>query len=81
MEKYTLRDLVSGKCKLLSDFDIVWIDDVERVSVITDGKSRVVKIHVGPYDYFFNRELKAAIKTKITSDLNSGTNTKYKFAI
>jgi hypothetical protein len=80
MEKYSLRDLATNKFTLLNDFDIVRIHDVESVTVrVTDDK-KVVTIHVGPYDYFFNKDLKSAVSTKIASDLND-PKTVYRFAI
>lgn len=80
MEKYTLKDIANGSFKLLNDFDIQRIHDVEAVNVrVTDDK-KVVTMHIGPYDFFFNKSLKEAITTKIKSDL-SGTSTIYRFAI
>jgi len=80
MEKFTLRDIAANNFKLLTDFDIHRIHDVESVSVkVTDNK-KVVSIHIGPYDYFFNSDLKNAITSKIKSDLG-GTSTIYRFAI
>lgn len=80
MVKFTLRDIAAGNFKLLSDFDIQKIHDVEAVNVRVTDKKKVVSIYIGPYDYFFNTDLKNAIKGKIKSDLNT-TGTEYRFAI
>lgn len=80
MSKFTLRDIAADNFKLISDFDIQRIHDVEAVSVRVSDNKKVVSIHIGPYDYFFNTDLKEAIKTKIKSDLGD-TSTKYRFAI
>lgn len=80
MEKFTLRDLASNKFTMLSDFDIVKVEDVESVSVRVTSEQKVVTIHIGPYDFLFNSNLKSSITAKIKSDLGD-TSTKYRFAI
>lgn len=80
MVKFTLRDIAADNFKLISDFDIQRIHDVEAVTVRVSDNKRVVTIHIGPYDYFFNTNLKNAISTKVKADLNT-TGTVYRFAI
>lgn len=80
MEKYTLRDLASNKFRLLTDSDIIKIDDVESVNIKFTNGGKTVTIHVGPYDYFFNTILKNTIMLRIKTDLGI-TKTTYRFAI
>ena len=80
MEKFTIRDLATGKFKFKDEFDIVKVEDVESITIYVNEKGKRVVIHVGPFDYFFNRDLINAIKVRIKSDL-SDTNTKYLFAV
>lgn len=80
MEKYTLRDLASNKFRLLTDSDIIKIEDVESVNIKFTNRGKTVTIHIGPYDYFFNTILKNTIMLRIKTDLGI-TKTNYKFAI
>lgn len=80
MQKYTLKDIAADNFKLITDFDIVRIHDVEAVNVRVTENKKVVTINIGPYDYFFNASLKNAIRGKIKSDLNT-PGTVYRFAI
>lgn len=75
-----MRDIVTNKFILLNEFDLLKIEDVEKINVTLTSTGKTVKIHVGPYDYFLNSDLKKAISDKISTDLGT-SETKYKFAI
>jgi hypothetical protein len=80
MIMYNLRDVVSGKFVLLSEFDLLKMEDVVSIKIFKkEGKDKVITINLEIFDYLFSSELKKELKRRIQNDL--GNNIVVKFGI
>ncbi len=75
---YTVKDIVSNKFTLLSEFDIANIDDVKSVkSVVASGERKKVTINITLFDYLFNKDYKKIVLEKVKQDLGGRAEIKF----
>jgi len=74
----TLKELNGTKIALLSDYSIPSVEGVRGLKVTYYSNTRKdITIQLGVYNYFFARELKAALIRKIREDLGKHYNVKF----
>lgn len=69
---YTIKDFASEKFVLLNETDLLKVEDVNSITVISIlGQPKKIKIHIGLFDYLFSSTLKTALRDKVRKDLRS----------
>jgi len=77
---YTLKDIASNQITFLNESQLVDLEEVNSVTIIIKYDERkVVKAHIGLYNYLFGSILKNIIGTKVKKDL--GYDFIFKFAV
>ena len=69
---YTIKDVVSDKITILTEYDLINIEGVHSVSTFkrnTDIKK--ITVHIGLYDYLFGFDFKNTIRLKMLKDIHS----------
>jgi hypothetical protein len=75
---YTVKDIVSNKFSLLSEFDIVNIEDVKSVQLVAIfEKRKKVTINISFYDFLFNSNYKKILLEKVNQDLGGRVDVKF----
>ena len=75
---FTVKDIVSGKFKLMNEFDLLKIEDVNSIKIFKkERSSKVVTINLDVFDYLFSTDLKKVLKTSVKNDLGDDTVVKF----
>jgi len=75
---FTVKDIVSGKFKLMNEFDLLKIEDVNSIKIFKkERSSKVVTINLDVFDYLFSTDLKKVLKISVKNDLGDDTVVKF----